>query len=237
MYKRQGLEVVRPDIAGLMGAYGAALYARERRAAAPGPSATLSAAALADFAHEVQVTNCQLCPNHCRLTVNRFSGGRRYISGNRCERPITRKEPDDRFNLYGYKRAQLRAFRKPATGDRPAIGLPMGLNLYELLPFWHAFFTALGFDVVVSPASDRRLYLRGQSTIPSDTVCFPAKLMHGHLQALIDQGVSTVFYPCMSYNLNEEMGDNCYNCPVVAYYPEVLGANMPDCLLYTSRCV
>lgn len=104
----------------------------------------------------------------------------------------------------------------------------MGLNMYELLPFWHSFFTALGFEVVYSPVSDKKLYARGQQTIPSDTVCYPAKLMHGHVQALIDDGVQTVFYPCLSYNLDEGLGDNHYNCPVVAYYPEVISANMKD---------
>jgi len=104
----------------------------------------------------------------------------------------------------------------------------MGLNLYELLPFWHKFFTTLGFEVVTSPLSDRDLYLSGQHTIPSDTVCFPAKLMHGHVEALLSMGLTTIFYPCMSYNLDEGLGDNHYNCPVVAYYPEVIRSNMPD---------
>ena len=104
----------------------------------------------------------------------------------------------------------------------------MGLNMYELLPFWHAFFTALGFEVVTSPVSSRKLYLSGQNTIPSDIVCFPAKLMHGHVQSLISQGVKTIFYPCLTYNVDEHLGDNHYNCPVVAYYPEVLEANMPQ---------
>lgn len=103
----------------------------------------------------------------------------------------------------------------------------MGLNMYELLPFWHALFTDLGFDVAVSPFSSRKLYIAGQATIPSDTVCFPAKLMHGHVDYLIEQGVKTIFYPCMSYNMDEHLGDNHYNCPVVAYYPEVIAANMP----------
>ena len=114
------------------------------------------------------------------------------------------------------------------AGKRGKLGLPMGLNMYELLPFWHTLFTQLGFEVVVSPESSRQLYLDGQGTIPSDTVCFPAKLLHGHVQALIDQGIKTVFYPCMTYNLDEGMGDNHYNCPVVAYYPEVIAANLPD---------
>ena len=223
-----GLEVVRPEIAGLMGAYGAALYAVERSAAQPQRqmSTLIGPDELADFAHEVSVTNCGLCSNHCRLTVNTFSGGRRYISGNRCERPITKKATDESLDLYAYKLHLLQNGYPGRPGSRGKIGIPMGLNMYELLPFWHAFFTELGFEVVTSPASSRKLYLAGQATIPSDTVCFPAKLMHGHVQALLDQGVETIFYPCMSYNLDEHLGDNHYNCPVVAYYPEVLAANM-----------
>ena len=108
------------------------------------------------------------------------------------------------------------------------IGIPLGLNMYELLPFWHTMLTELGFEVVVSPASNRKLYLDGQQTIPSDTVCFPAKLIHGHIDALIKMDVDAIFYPCMSYNINEGLGDNHYNCPVVAYYPEVIKANVRE---------
>ena len=219
------MEVIRPDIAGLMGAYGAARYALERYHDLPVPSTLLSQASLAAFAYETATTQCKGCANHCRLTVNRFSGDRRFISGNRCERPVTGKAPQEVGNAYAEKRARLYGFPR-IPGPRGAIGLPLGLNLYELLPFWHAFFTKLGLEVVTSPVSDRSLYLRGQGTIPSDTVCFPAKLMHGHVQALLDQGVRTIFYPCMSYNLDDGLSDNCYNCPIVAYYPEVLQANM-----------
>lgn len=126
--------------------------------------------------------------------------------------------------MYAYKLAQLLSYR-PVEGPRGKIGIPMGLNMYELLPFWYTLFTKLGFEVVTSPLSSRELYLEGQSTIPSDTVCFPAKLMHGHVLSLIDQGIRSIFYPCMSYNFDEKMGDNHYNCPVVAYYPEVIAAN------------
>ena len=228
-----GVEVVRPNIAGLMGAYGAALYAiqtdalegrdkdPDRRSGILGPRE------IGGFQHKVQGASCGLCPNNCRLTVNTFSGGRRYISGNRCERPITHKEADHSLNLCQQK-LQLLLSYKPVPGPRGKIGLPMGLNIFELLPFWHRFFTSLGFEVITSPLSDRDLYLSGQHTIPSDTVCFPAKLMHGHVEALLAMGVPAIFYPCMSYNLDEDLGDNHYNCPVVAYYPEVIRSNMPE---------
>ena len=219
-----GCDVIRPDVAGLMGAYGAALYAREHAGEASG---TLTAAQLADFTHEARPVTCNGCENHCHLTVNTFSGGRRYISGNRCERPVTNRKLDSSLNLYACKRALLDELQ-PKPGTRGRIGIPLGLNMVEQLPFWHAFFTELGFEVVVSPWSSRATYVEGQDTIPSDTVCFPAKLMHGHVRALIRRGVDTIFYPCMSYNVDEGMGDNCYNCPVVAYYPEVLAANVPE---------
>lgn len=219
-----GADVVRPDVSGLMGAYGAALYALEH---STGSSSVLTAQQLAAFTHESRPVTCSGCENHCRLTINTFSGGRRYISGNRCERPVTSRKADDSLNLYAFKRAQLASYQlKPGT--RGKIGIPMGLNLYEQLPFWHTFFTKLGFEVVTSPVSNRALYVEGQDTIPSDTVCFPAKLMHGHIRALVREGCETIFYPCMSYNLDEGMGDNCYNCPIVAYYPEVLAANVPE---------
>ena len=224
-----GVQVIRPDIAGLMGAYGAALYAKERSATAPVSSSILTLDALRAFSCSVKQTRCGICENHCRLTISDFGGGRRFISGNRCDRPTPRGKNSSGLNLYTYKQEKLAAYMNARTPGAPrgVIGLPLGLNLYELLPFWHTFFTQLGFDVMVSPFSSRQLYLAGQSTIPSDTVCFPAKLIHGHVDHLIASGAKRIFYPCMSYNIDEHLGDNHYNCPVVAYYPEVISANMP----------
>ena len=219
-----GRNVVRPNIAGLMGAYGAAIYAKETSS---GTSTILGADKLESFRHDVKVITCGLCENHCRLTVNTFDGGRKFIGGNRCERPTARGGAIEYYDLYEYKLELLNSYNSKPESPRARIGLAMGLNMYEMLPFWHAFFTRLGFEVVTSPRSDRKLYLRGQQTIPSDTVCFPAKLLHGHIEALIDEGVDAIFYPCMTYNFNEKLGDNHYNCPVVAYYPEVIGANVP----------
>ncbi len=220
-----GRNVVRPNIAGLMGAYGAAIYAMD---CSKGESTLLDAEALAAFRHDVKVTTCGLCENHCRLTVNTFDGGRKFIGGNRCERPTARGSASEHYDLYEYKLELLNGYTAKPEKPRARIGLPMGLNLYEMLPFWHAFFTKLGFEVVVSPRSDRKLYLAGQQTIPSDTVCFPAKLVHGHVDALLSMGVDAIFYPCMTYNFNEKLGDNHYNCPVVAYYPEVIDANITE---------
>ncbi len=223
--QEMGVEVIRPDISGLMGAYGAAIYAKERVGAS---SSLISLDELKNFKHEVKVTSCGLCSNHCRLTVNIFGGNRRFIGGNRCEKPVTRRSGNDsQLDMYTYKLEKLLSYT-PVPGTRGKIGFPMGLNFYELLPFWHTFFTKLGFEVILSPLSSRELYIQGQSTIPSDTVCFPAKLMHGHVLALLQKGVDTIFYPCMSYNFDEGLGDNHYNCPVVAYYPEVIAANTPD---------
>lgn len=222
-----GRNVVRPNIAGLMGAYGAALYALDTAHENNNKTTLLSADALKNFRHDVKVTTCGLCENHCRLTVNTFDGGRKFIGGNRCERPTLHGEKREHFDLYEYKLNLLGSYNTKPEHPRAKIGLAMGLNMYELLPFWHTFFTHLNFEVVVSPRSDRKLYLSGQQTIPSDTVCFPAKLMHGHVEALLASGVDAIFYPCMTYNFDEGLGDNHYNCPVVAYYPEVIGANMP----------
>ena len=219
--KELGVPVVRPDISGLMGAYGAAIYAMGK---STGTSTLVSKEELESFQHEVKVTSCGLCSNHCRLTINIFGKDRRYIGGNRCEKPVTKRSSGSSLNLYQYKLNKMRSYQ-PVAGKRGKIGMPMGLNFYELLPFWHTFFTDLGFEVVTSPLSTRELYLNGQSTIPSDTVCFPAKLMHGHILALVEQGIHNIFYPCMSYNIDEGLGDNHYNCPVVAYYPEVISAN------------
>jgi predicted CoA-substrate-specific enzyme activase len=224
--KEMSLEVLRPDIAGLMGAYGAALYARERYGQDGAPSTTLNEAAVAAFEHEVMLTNCGLCENHCPLTVNRFADGRRFLSGNRCERPLAQKEGVQGLNIYEKKLELIQSYQgKP--GSRGKIGLPFGLNFYELLPFWHGFFTELQIETVLSPLSSRDLYLLGHGSVPSDTVCYPAKLMHGHVQWLIDQGIGTIFYPCGSYNMDDGLSDNCYNCPVVAFYPEVIAGNQP----------
>ena len=221
-----GREVTRPTIAGIMGAFGAALSARDLKLETSG---LLSETALQSFTHAAKPVTCSLCTNHCSLTVNSFDGGRRFISGNRCSRPLGRenaKLPD----LYQYKYQKLRAMEGKGFGDgsRGRVGIPFGLNMYENLPFWFELFTRLNFEVVLSPESSRKLYIKGQRTIPSDTVCYPAKLLHGHVEALVEAGVDAIFYPCMSYNFDEKSADNNYNCPVVAYYPELLAANMPD---------
>ncbi len=220
-----GREVTRPTISGIMGAYGAALAAKE---AGLERSTLLSPEALATFTHEAKPATCKLCTNHCSLTINRFDGGRKFISGNRCSRPLGQEKveiPD----LMKFKYEYLRTLQGKGTGDgsRGRIGLPFGLNMYENLPFWHTLFTELNFEVVLSPESTRSLYIKGQQTIPSDTVCYPAKLLHGHVMALLEEGVDTIFYPCMSYNFDEHLSDNHYNCPVVAYYPDLLGVNIP----------
>ncbi len=222
--QEMGVEVIRPSISALMGAYGAALYAKSKL---KGESTLITYDRLCNFEHTAKTVNCSGCTNNCLLTVNTFEGGRRFISGNRCERPITKKSPDEELNLYSYKNRLLKSY-KSVEGPLGKIGIPMGLNMYEMYPFWHTFFTSLGFEVVTSPPSSRSLYLSGQATIPSDTVCFPAKLMHGHIKALCEMGVKTIFYPCMTYNFDDGDTDNHYNCPVVAYYPEVIESNCPE---------
>ena len=224
--KEMGVEVVRPDIAGLMGAFGAALHGCSLVEKGH-KSSLLTRQELLEFTQKTQNVQCNGCTNHCQLTVSTFAGSRRLISGNRCEKPVTGKTAQDDLNLYAYKQKMLAGY-KPGPAVRGTIGIPLCLNMYELLPFWHAFFTSLGFAVVTSPVSTRAMYIKGQASIPSDTVCFPAKLAHGHIRALADMGIKTIFYPCMSYNIDEHLGDNHYNCPVVAYYPEVLAVNCPE---------
>ncbi len=224
--QEMGVEVIRPDIAGLMGAFGAALYGMGK-AAAGQRSTLLSRQALADFRQETRSEVCGRCGNNCQLTINTFADGGTFISGNRCDRPVTGKTDTGERNLYEYKRRLLLGY-KPGPARRGKIGLPLCLNFWELLPFWHTFFTSLGFAVYHSPLSSRKLYLQGQGTIPSDTACFPAKLAHGHIAALAKLGLDAIFYPCMTYNIDEGLGQNHYNCPVVAYYPEVLAGNCPE---------
>ena len=227
--KEMGVNVIRPDIAGLMGAYGAALHGLSH-AGKDARSTVLTEAELEAFSQKVNTVQCQGCGNHCQLTVNICADGKRFISGNRCDKPVTGKAANEDLDLYAYKLQLLEGYRSAPAPEHPRarIGIPLCLNMYELLPFWHTLFTRLGFAVVVSPFSNRKLYQTGQATIPSDTACFPAKLSHGHIHWLAEQGVDAVFYPCMSYNLDEHLGDNHYNCPVVAYYPEVLAGNCPE---------
>ena len=217
-----GRNVIRPNISGLMGAYGAALIAMEK---CKGESTLISKKELKTFEHKVKAVICSGCSNGCRLTVNTFSGGRRFIGGNRCSKPVANTGTDSGLNMFDYKRKLLGEYA-PFKGRRETIGLAMGLNMFELLPFWHTFFKELGFGVALSEKSSRELYVKGQHTIPSDTVCYPAKLLHGHIESLLEQGVKHIFYPCMTYNIDEKLGDNNYNCPVVAYYPEVIRSNV-----------
>ena len=217
-----GQDVVRPNIAGLMGAYGVAVWIQSQKLQKSG---LLKFDELKNFTQTSRQTRCSGCANHCLLNIVTFGGGRRFISGNKCEKMIRGKKAD-LPNLYAYKR-RLLAELPEGSGARGVIGIPMGLNMYELYPFWHALFTSLGFKVIRSPESSHALYQRGQMTIPSDTACYPAKLLHGHIEWLLDQKPDAIFYPCLSYNFNEEKGDNHYNCPVVAYYPEVLRLNVP----------
>ena len=232
-----GKDVLRPSVAGLMGAYGAALYAMAHPTAG-GKSGLIDAAGLASFEHQVTATTCKGCSNRCRLTINRFSGGRRYIAGNRCEKPLRLEAAKEHYDLYEYKYALLSEFRRNEVrhAGAPTVGIPMGLNLYELLPFWYTLFDRLGYNVVVSDESNHALYVRGQHTITSDTACYPAKLIHGHVEDLLARGVDVLFYPGMSYNVDEGYGVNHYNCPVVAYYPSVIGANvkMPETVNYVN---
>lgn len=229
-----GRNVIRPDISGLMGAYGAALYAKKKMSRSNTPSETVSSEQLRLFKHESKSATCKGCANNCSLTINTFGGvdrgsSKKFVSGNRCERGIG-KEPDSSLpNIYSYKMDKIKQLIEGQSTDtqkRARIGFPFALGMFETLPFWFEIFTRLGFEVVLSSVSSRKLYIKGQHTIPSDTVCYPAKLMHGHIEDLLEQGVDVIFYPCITYNFNEAKGDNCYNCPVVAYYSELLDSNV-----------
>ncbi len=224
-----GKEVIRPSISGLMGAFGVALYAKDSKKA---KHKLITKEELKQFKHLIKHTKCSICTNNCNLNVNSFGSGKKYISGNRCERPLGKSDGKVIPDLYQYKLEQLRklkskeAYSEKESEKKPIIGLPLALNMIEQLPFWRSLFSDLGFLVVTSDISSRELYRKGQHSIPSDTVCYPAKLVHGHIENLIEKKVDAIFYPCMTYNVNEKKGDNCYNCPVVAYYPELLLANM-----------
>ena len=222
-----GRTVIRPAISGLMGAFGAALYAKEQAQADGQEESTLiSPEALADFSYTSKEVRCGGCTANCQLSIIRFSNGGRYVSGNRCEKGagVQRKVAVPDLYSYKYDRLMEMANTKLENGIGK-VGIPMVLNFYELFPFWHTFFTELGFTVETSGESDRKVYYKGQHTIPSDTVCYPAKLAHGHIETLLERDVDFIFWPCMGYNLQEPDTDNHYNCPVVAYYPELMRAN------------
>ncbi len=223
--KEIGHNVTRPDIAGIMGAYGAALYAKQNK---KGGSTLLGKEALIGFTHNVQAVTCNGCTNRCKLTVNTFSDGKKYIAGNQCDRPIKGESAAESYNMYEYKRELLSRYTNKEGTRGITLGIPMGLNFYETLPFWHTLLDKLGFGIKLSPQSTKKLYQKGQHSIPSDTVCYPAKLIHGHITALCEEGVDAVFYPCMTYNFDEGLGDNHFNCPVVAYYPQVIANNMKE---------
>nr|WP_297171153.1 acyl-CoA dehydratase activase [uncultured Agathobaculum sp.] len=220
-----GRDVTRPAISGLMGAYGAALHAKDN---CPAKTNLVGSDVLAHFAHTVKAARCGLCENRCSLTINNFGGDRRFISGNRCDRPLGGTKKGSLPNLYQWKLEKLRSYGEPSGNPHPiaTIGMPFGLNNYELTPFWTTFLRTLGFETVLSDVSTRDMYMQGQHSIPSDTVCYPAKLMHGHIENLLEKNVDAIFYPCMTYNMDEGRASNCYNCPVVAYYPELLHANV-----------
>lgn len=225
--KELGRNVIRPAISGLMGAFGCALYAMENSGSER--SSLISADELAGFAYTSRSANCGGCTAHCQLNIISFGKGRRFISGNRCEKGGGMAQKNKVPNLYEYKYDSIVNTVKTHQPRkyRGTVGLPLALGFYEQLPFWHMLFTTLGFRTVISDESSRAMYYLGQHTIPSDTVCYPAKLAHGHIENLLDKGVDFIFYPCMSYNLDEGESDNHFNCPVVAYYPELLLANNP----------
>lgn len=221
-----GRNVTRPAIAGLMGAFGAALYAKENT---PGKSSLIDSESLKNFSYTSKAVQCGGCTAKCNLNMITFSDGEKHISGNKCERGAGKKRRSEGYCLYEYKYDLLMKTNLIPEGKPKArIGIPMVLSYFEQLPLWSTFFTSLGFEVVISDESSRDMYYKGQQTIPSDTVCYPAKLVHGHIADLLEKNVDFIFYPCMSYNLEEADTDNHYNCPVVAYYPELLKANIPE---------
>ena len=224
-------EAIRPDIAGIMGAFGAALIAREHYEDGQ-ESTMLSYKKLCGLQYETSMAKCKGCTNSCRLTINRFSGGRQFISGNRCERGIGgQKNANNVPNLFEYKLQRLFSYPSldPTQAPRGTVGIPRVLNMYENYPFWHTFFTRLGYRVVLSPSSNRKIYELGIESIPSESECYPAKLAHGHVTWLINQGVDFIFYPALFYERDEVEGaNNHYNCPIVTSYSENIKNNVEE---------
>ncbi len=228
-----GKNVIRPDIAGLMGAYGMALLSKEQYEAnldMEHHSTILKADELDTLQIKITHTRCNNCENHCKLTINKFSNGQIHVSGNRCEKGAgiitkSKKLP----NIIQYKQERLFNYTplEEKEAKRGTIGIPRVLNMYEDYPFWFTFLTSLGFRVILSEKSTRKTYEKGMESMPSESVCYPAKLSHGHIESLLEQGIKTIFYPCIPYSRKEyEKADNHYNCPIVISYSEVLKNNV-----------
>ena len=229
--KIAGAQAIRPDIAGIMGAFGAALIARERHQAQT-PSTMLSIEKINALEFTTSMAKCKGCTNNCRLTINKFTGGRQYISGNRCERGLGQtKNANHVPNLFEYKSERIFSY-EPLSSDlavRGKVGIPRVLNMYENYPFWFTFFTKLKYQVVLSPDSTHKIYELGIESIPSESECYPAKLVHGHIMWLIKQEVPFIFYPSLFYERNESPeANNHYNCPIVTSYPENIKNNVDE---------
>lgn len=224
------VNVIRPDIAGIMGAFGAALIARERYDGKE--SSMLSLEKIMNLKYDTSMIRCQGCTNHCLLTINKFTGGRQFISGNRCERGLGKEKNKDKIpNLYEYKNERLFSYEslEPDKAVNGTVGIPRTLNMYENYPYWHTFFTKLGFRVVLSPSSNRQIYELGIESIPSESECYPAKLVHGHVSWLIKQNIKFIFLPCIPYERKEDSeANNHFNCPIVTSYGENIKNNMEE---------
>lgn len=222
-------EAIRPDIAGLMGAFGAAIIAKERYEQGA-VSTLLSKEQIESFGMETDLRRCGMCNNNCLLTINKFSTEEELISGNRCERPLGKIEKKEEIpNMYDYKYKRTFGYvpLKKEEAKRGVIGIPRVLNMYENYPFWFTLLTDLGFRVEISPRSTKNIYELGLETIPSESACYPAKIVHGHIMALVNKGIDTILYPSISYELKEfKDANNHYNCPIVTSYPEVIKNNM-----------
>ncbi|MBQ8299025.1 MAG: 2-hydroxyacyl-CoA dehydratase [Clostridia bacterium] len=233
-----GKNVIRPDISGLMGAYGMALLCKDKykssKRIADEKSSMLSYDELKNLTFKTSHVRCQNCENHCLLSINKFSNGKSLVTGNRCEKGAgntTSKNNNSLPNLYKYKYERTFDYvpLKEEDAKRGKIGIPRVLNMYENYPFWHTFFTELKFSVVLSEKTSRKTYEKGMESIPSESVCYPAKITHGHIMSLIDQGVDTIFYPCIPFErIEQKNAENHYNCPIVISYSEVIKNNVED---------
>lgn len=226
-----GKDVIRPDIAGIMGAYGAAVIAKDNYVVGT-ESSILKLNEINNFKVEHTHTRCGACENNCMLTINSFNDGSKFITGNRCEKGAGKDKNENKLqNLYQYKFNRLFDYEplSEVMSTRGVVGIPRVLNMYENYPFWFTFFTNLGFSVKLSPPSDKSIYESGMDTISSDTACYPAKLVHGHIKWLVEHGVKWIFYPSINYErIEDKTAPNNYNCPIVATYPEVIAGNMDD---------